>query len=83
MSSAVYCQGAVTVVWACAAIAAAVLATMVYSLIAFYRSAAAGARRATGISAQLVWSLIPIGIFLGIAVPVIKALLFTGDHCSR
>jgi len=83
VSSAVYCQGAVTVVWACAVIAVAVLATMVYSLIAFYRSAAAGARPATGISAQLVWSLIPIGIFLGIAVPAIKALLFTGDHCSR
>jgi heme/copper-type cytochrome/quinol oxidase subunit 2 len=72
------CRGAVTVIWACAAITVAVLTTMIYSIIAFHKSASDGAAtRMPSISAQILWSLIPIGILLGIAVPVLKALLFT------
>jgi heme/copper-type cytochrome/quinol oxidase subunit 2 len=77
------CRGVVTVVWACAAITAAVLTTMIYSIIAFHRSASNGAAtRMPSISAQILWSLIPIGILLGIAVPVVKALLFTDGWCG-
>jgi cytochrome c oxidase subunit 2 len=77
------CRGVLTIVWACAAITVAVLTAMIYSIIAFHKSANAGAAtRMPSISAQILWSLIPIGILLGIAVPVLKALLFTGDHCG-
>ena len=77
------CRGVLTIVWACAAIAVAVLTTMIYSFIAFHKSGSDGA--ATGMrgkSAQILWSLIPIGIFLGIAVPAVTKLLFADDHCG-
>jgi heme/copper-type cytochrome/quinol oxidase subunit 2 len=79
------CRGVLTIVWACAAITVAVLTTMIYSIIAFHKSASNGdaARaRMPSISAQILWSLIPIGILLGIAVPVIKALLFPDGRCG-
>jgi heme/copper-type cytochrome/quinol oxidase subunit 2 len=77
------CRGVLTVVWACAAITVAVLTTMIYSIIAFHKSASGGAAtRMPSISAQILWSLIPIGILLGVAVPVVKALLFSDGRCG-
>jgi len=77
------CRGVLTIVWACAAVTVAVLTTMIYSIIAFHKSASnGGAARMPGISAQILWSLIPIGILLGIAIPVVKALLFTDGWCG-
>ena len=77
------CRGVLIIVWACAAVTVAVLTTMIYSIIAFHRSDGDGA--ATDISsksAQVLWSLIPIGIFLGIAVPAVKQLLIINHHCG-
>jgi heme/copper-type cytochrome/quinol oxidase subunit 2 len=77
------CRGVLIIVWACAAVTVAVLTTMIYSTIAFHKSDSDGA--ATGKSdnsAQLLWSLIPIGIFLGIAVPAVKQLLLGDHHCG-
>jgi heme/copper-type cytochrome/quinol oxidase subunit 2 len=82
-STSANCRGLLIIVWVCAAITVAVLTTMIYSIIAFHRSDGDGA--ATDMpskSAQVLWSLIPIGIFLGIAVPVVKNLLFTELRCG-
>ena len=76
------CRGVLTIVWACAAITAAVVTAMIYSIIAFRQSDGDGtATRMPGKSTQILWSLIPIGILLGIAVPAVKALLFIDGPC--
>jgi heme/copper-type cytochrome/quinol oxidase subunit 2 len=75
------CRGVLIIVWLCAAIT--VLATMIYSIIAFHQSNGAGApTRMPSKSTQILWSLIPIGIFLGVAVTAVRQLLFTNDHCG-
>jgi heme/copper-type cytochrome/quinol oxidase subunit 2 len=75
------CRGVLIIVWLCAAIT--VLTTMIYSIIAFHQSDGDGApTRMPSKSTQILWSLIPIGIFLGIAVIAVKQLLFTDDHCG-
>lgn len=76
------CRGVLTMVWACVAITVAVVTTMIYSIIAFHQSDGDGAARMPSKSTQILWSLIPIGILLGIAVPALKALLFTDDRCG-
>jgi heme/copper-type cytochrome/quinol oxidase subunit 2 len=77
------CSGVLTIVWACAAITVAVLTTMIYSIIAFHPSDSDGApARMPSKSTQILWSLIPIGIFIGIAVTAVKQLLFTDGHCG-
>jgi heme/copper-type cytochrome/quinol oxidase subunit 2 len=77
------CRGVLIIVWACAAVTVAVLTTMIYSIIAFHGSDSDGAGTGTSSrSAQVLWSLIPIGIFLGIAVPAVKQLLITNHHCG-
>ena len=77
------CRGVLIIVWASAAITVAVLTTMIYSIIAFRRSDGDGApTRIAGKSVQILWSLIPIGIFLGIGVTAVKELLFTDGHCG-
>jgi heme/copper-type cytochrome/quinol oxidase subunit 2 len=75
------CRGVLVVLWACAAITFAVLATMIYSTIAFRRLDSDGAAARMSGKSQILWSLIPIGIFLGIAVTAVKELLFTGGRC--
>jgi heme/copper-type cytochrome/quinol oxidase subunit 2 len=75
------CGGVLIIVWLCAAIT--VLTTMIYSIIAFRQSDSDGApTRMPGKSTQILWSLIPIGIFIGIAVTAVKEILFTDDHCG-
>lgn len=76
------CRGAMPVVWACAAITIAVCTAMVYSVISFRKSEGGATAHIPSRSAEILWSLIPIGIFLGIAVPAVRALLFIGDHCG-
>ena len=77
------CRGVLIIVWACAAVTVAVLTTMIYSIIAFHRSDGDGAATdMSSKSAQVLWSLIPIGIFLGIAVPAVKQLLIANHHCG-
>jgi heme/copper-type cytochrome/quinol oxidase subunit 2 len=76
------CRGVLTIVWACAAITVAVVTTMIYSIIAFRKSDSDGTARMPGKPTQILWSLIPIGILLGIAVPAVKALLFIDGPCG-
>jgi heme/copper-type cytochrome/quinol oxidase subunit 2 len=77
------CSGVLMTVWACAAITVAVLATMIYSIIAFHQPDGDGApTRMPSKSAQILWSLVPIGIFLGIAVTAVKQLLFADGRCG-
>ena len=77
------CQGVLTVLWACAAVTVAVCTAMIYSAIAFHKSDRDGvATRMRSRSAEILWSLIPIGIFLGIAVPAVAKLVFTDGHCG-
>jgi cytochrome c oxidase subunit 2 len=77
------CRGVLTVVWACAAITVAVVTTMIYSIIAFRKSDGDGtATHMPSKPTQILWSLIPIGILLGIAVPAVKALLFIDGPCG-
>ena len=77
------CQGVLTVVWACAAITLAVCTAMIYSAITFHKSDRNGAAtRMPSRSSEILWSLIPIGIFLGISVPAVIKLLFTDGGCG-
>ena len=77
------CRGLLIIVWVCAAITVAVLTTMIYSIIACRKADSEDAATdMSSKSAQVLWSLIPIGIFLGIAVPVVKELLFTDHRCG-
>jgi heme/copper-type cytochrome/quinol oxidase subunit 2 len=77
------CRGVLIIVWACAAITVAVLTTMIYSIIAFSQPDGVGAStRIPGKSTQILWALIPIGIFLGVAVTVVKELLFADGRCG-
>jgi heme/copper-type cytochrome/quinol oxidase subunit 2 len=69
------------VVWLCAAIT--VPTTMIYSIMVFRQPDGDGApTRMPSKLTQILWSLIPIGIFLGIAATAVKALFFTDDHCG-
>lgn len=77
------CHGVLAIVWACTAIAIAVLTAMIYSIVAFHRSGDGAAKGMPGKSLQILWSLMPIGIFLGIAVPAVTKLLFTDGNCGR
>jgi heme/copper-type cytochrome/quinol oxidase subunit 2 len=64
----------------CGVIAAAVFATMIYSIVRFRTSPSSGltsfAHRKT---TEVLWALIPIAILVGTAVPTVKTLL-TVDH---
>jgi heme/copper-type cytochrome/quinol oxidase subunit 2 len=81
-ATSVSCRGVLTVVWAWTAITGAVLMAMIYSVIAFQGSAGDSAATPARKSIQILWSLIPIAIFLGIAVPTVKALLLADGHCG-
>jgi cytochrome c oxidase subunit II len=73
-------NGARIIVWLCAAIAVAVFATMIYSIIAFHKSLDRPTTFVYGQAAEIVWALIPIAILLGIAIPSIRTLLFVDDR---
>ncbi len=83
-AASVNCRAVLIVIWGCAAITVAVCAAMIYSAIAFRQSDGDGiATRMRSRFTEILWSLIPIGIFLGIAVPAVAKLLFTDGHCCR
>jgi cytochrome c oxidase subunit II len=73
-------NGARIIVWLCAAIAVAVFATMIYSIIAFHKSLDSPTTFVYSQAAEIVWALIPIAILLGIAIPSIRTLLFVNDR---
>jgi heme/copper-type cytochrome/quinol oxidase subunit 2 len=57
-------NGALISVWMCAAIAAAVFAAMIVSIVKFGRSQAT----------EILWTLIPIAIVLATAIPAVAKL---------
>jgi heme/copper-type cytochrome/quinol oxidase subunit 2 len=76
------CRSVPAIVWACAVITGVVFAAMIYSIVAVHKPNCDGAATRAGKSTQILWSLIPMGIFLGIAVPAVKALLFADGYCG-
>jgi heme/copper-type cytochrome/quinol oxidase subunit 2 len=73
-------NGARIILWLCAAIAVAVFATMIYSIIAFHKSLDSPTTFVYSQVAEIVWALIPIAVLLCIAIPSIRTLLFVNDR---
>jgi cytochrome c oxidase subunit 2 len=68
------------IVWLGAAIAVAVFATMIYSVISFRKSP--GANPATFVYSQareIIWAFVPIAILSGVAILALSALKFVND----
>jgi cytochrome c oxidase subunit II len=59
----------------CAAVAIAVLAAMIWSTVHHRKSRAAGPGRAPGAKAEIAWTVLPIAIFVAMAVPAADGLL--------
>ncbi len=68
-------NGALIIVWLCAAIAAAVFAMMIGSIITF-RGPLRDCPPASLSSkaAEILWALIPIAIALGTAIPAVRTI---------
>ena len=69
-------NGVAALLWLCAAVAVVVCIKMIQSNLAFERSrsglmAASNCAKAAG----LLWTLIPLAIFFGTAVPAVKMLM--------
>ena len=77
-------NGVAALLWLCAAVAVVVCIKMIQSNLAFERSRSelmAASVRAK--AAGLLWTLIPIAIFFGAAVPAVKMLmLFNLGGCG-
>jgi len=77
-------NGVLIIVWLCAAIAVAVFATMIGSIITFRKS-----RRGypptsmSGKATEILWALIPIAIVLVTAIPAVRTIVFAGGGDYR
>ena len=68
-------SGVRIIVWLCAAIAVAVFATMIGTIITFRRPLRdCPPTSLSGKAAEIVWVLIPIAIVLATAIPAMRAL---------
>ena len=68
-------NGALIIVWLCAAIAAAVFAMMIGSIITFRRSLRdCPPASLSSKAAEILWALIPIAIALGTAIPAVRTI---------
>ena len=68
-------NGALITVWVCAAIAAAVFAMMIGSIITFRRSLRdCPPASLSSKAAEILWALIPIAIALGTAIPAVRTI---------
>jgi cytochrome c oxidase subunit 2 len=67
--------------WICVAIAIAVFGAMFYSIFKFRRSRGAIADQSMTHSArvEMIWTIIPIGILVGMAIPAAKSLVKIED----
>lgn len=77
-------HGTAALLWLCAAVAVAVCIKMIQSNIAFERSRAKLSAASTHAKAvEFFWTLVPIAIFFGTAVPAVKMLMFLNlEGCS-
>jgi heme/copper-type cytochrome/quinol oxidase subunit 2 len=77
-------NGVLIIVWVCAAIAVAVFATMIGSIITF-RSSLGDCPPASVASkaSEILWALIPIAIVLATAIPAVSTIVFAGGGAYR
>jgi heme/copper-type cytochrome/quinol oxidase subunit 2 len=69
-------SGVQIIVWLCAAIAFAVFATMIGSIITFRRSLRDCQPTSVSSKAtEILWALIPIAIVLATAIPAVRTIL--------
>jgi len=69
------------ILWICVALAVVVFGAMIYSLVKFRRSKGAEADRTLvhSTKVEIVWTIIPIFILIGMAVPIAKTLIEIED----
>jgi heme/copper-type cytochrome/quinol oxidase subunit 2 len=76
-------SGTLTIVWLCAAIAAAVFAAMLVSTVTFGRSLRdSPPTSASGKATEIIWALIPIAIVLAAATPALRTIVFVGGGAA-
>ena len=63
-----------TALWTCACIALVVFAWMLYSIATFRRTPAEVAQ-GRGMSAEVLWALVPIAVVIAMALPAIRTML--------
>jgi heme/copper-type cytochrome/quinol oxidase subunit 2 len=69
-------NGVLIIVWLCAAIAVAVFATMIASVIAFRTPLSDGPPASKSSKAtEILWALIPIAIVLAAAMPALRTIV--------
>ncbi len=70
--------------WWCVAIGFFVFGWMIYSMVAFRKSrgATADAQLTHNTKAEIIWTVIPVLILIGMAVPATRALIETEDATS-
>ena len=69
-------NGVLVVVWLCAAIAVAVFAAMIVSIVTFRGSLRdCPPTSASAQAAEILWALIPIAIVLATAIPAMRTLV--------
>jgi heme/copper-type cytochrome/quinol oxidase subunit 2 len=77
-------NGVLITVWLCAAIAVAVFAAMIGSIITFRRSLRDyPPTSVSSQAAEILWALIPIAIVLATAIPAVRAIAFAGGGDYR
>jgi heme/copper-type cytochrome/quinol oxidase subunit 2 len=77
-------NGVLIIVWLCAAIAVAVFATMIGTIITFRRSLRDCPPTSLSSKAtEILWALIPIAIVLATAIPAVRTIVFAGGSAYR
>ena len=77
-------NGVLIIVWLCAAIAVAVFATMIGTIITFRRSLRDCPPTSLSSKAtEILWALIPIAIVLATAIPAVRTIVFAGGGAYR
>jgi len=72
-------NGVLLTVWLCAAIAAAVFAAMIVSIVTFGKSLRnCPPTSVSGKATEILWALIPIAIVLAAAAPALRTIVFVG-----
>lgn len=72
-------NGVLIIVWLCAAIAAAVFAAMIVSIVTFRSSLGdCPPTSVAGKVSEILWALIPIAIVLAAAIPAVRTIVFAG-----
>jgi len=69
------------ILWICTAIAVVVFGAMIYSILAFRRSRGAvpDTRMTHSTQAEIIWTIIPIAILVGMAIPAAESLIGIED----